>query len=49
VTFNLSSLVTPSTSPVTVYSENRTLGLSGLSFTDSFTPYEARVYIIKLQ
>ena len=48
VTFNLSSLVTPSTSSVTVYSEGRTLGLSGLTFTDSFAPYDAHVYIITL-
>ena len=48
VTFNLSSLVTPSTSSVTVYSEGRTLGLNGLTFTDSFAPYEAHVYIITL-
>ena len=49
VTFNLSSLVTPSTSSVTVYSENRTINLSGLTFTDSFAPYDAHVYIITLQ
>ncbi len=46
VTFNLSSLVTPSTSSVTVYSENRTVSLSGLTFTDSFAPYDTHVYII---
>ncbi|HEV2287825.1 MAG TPA: Ig domain-containing protein [Candidatus Acidoferrales bacterium] len=49
VTFNLASIVTPSNSTVTVYSENRTLNLSGLSFTDSFAPYDAHVYIITLQ
>jgi len=49
VAFNLASLVTPSTPSVTVYSENRTLSLSSLSFTDTFEPYDAHVYIIKLQ
>jgi len=49
VTFNLSSLVTPSTSSVTVYSEGRTLGLNGLTFTDSFAPNDAHVYIVNIQ
>jgi hypothetical protein len=49
VTFNLASVVTPANSTVTVYSESRTLSLNGLSFTDSFAPYDAHVYIITLQ
>lgn len=48
VTFNLSSLVQSSATSVTVYSEGRTLAFSGNTFTDSFAPYEAHVYIITL-
>jgi len=48
VTFNLSSLVQTTATSVTVYSEGRTLSLSGNTFTDSFAPYEAHVYIITL-
>ncbi|MHB8484453.1 MAG: Ig domain-containing protein [Candidatus Acidiferrales bacterium] len=48
VTFNLSSLVQSSASSVTVYSEGRQLAFSGNTFTDSFAPYEAHVYIITL-
>jgi|GEM_PF-2010260 len=48
VTFNLASVV-PTGSTVTVYSENRTVPLNGMSFTDSFNPYEAHVYIITIQ
>ncbi|MHB8754244.1 MAG: Ig domain-containing protein [Candidatus Acidiferrales bacterium] len=48
VTFNLSSLVQSSATSVTVYSEGRTLSFSGNTFTDSFAPYEAHVYIITL-
>jgi hypothetical protein len=47
VAFNLASLVTPSTSSVTDYSENRTLNLNSLRFTDTFEPYDAHAYIIK--
>jgi hypothetical protein len=35
---------TPGT--VTVNAENRTLGASGRSFTDSFGPYQAHVYVV---
>lgn len=48
VTFNLSSLVQSSATSVTVYSEGRKLAFSGNTFTDSFAPYEAHVYIITL-
>ncbi|HEV2314376.1 MAG TPA: putative Ig domain-containing protein [Candidatus Acidoferrales bacterium] len=48
VTFNLSSLVQSSATSVTAYSEGRTLAFSGNTFTDSFAPYEAHVYIITL-
>ena len=48
VTFNLSSLVQSSATSVTVYSEGRQLAFSGNTFTDSFAPYEAHVYIITL-
>jgi len=49
VTFNLSSLVQSTATSVTVYSEGRAVSFSGNTFTDSFAPYEAHVYIIKLQ
>ncbi len=48
VTFNLASVV-PTGSTVTVYSENRTVPLNGMSFTDSFNPFEAHVYIVSIQ
>ena len=48
VTFNLSSLVQSSATSVTVYSEARTLAFSGNTFTDSFAPYEAHVYVVTL-
>lgn len=48
VTFDLSSLVQSSATSVTVYSEGRKLSFSGNTFTDSFAPYEAHVYIITL-
>jgi len=49
VIFNLSSLVQTTAATVTVYSEGRALSFSGNAFTDSFAPYEAHVYVIKIQ
>lgn len=45
VTFNVSSSSPQST--VSVYGENRTLPISGGSFTDNFNGYDVHVYILK--
>ena len=48
VTFTLPSSVSATGSTVQVYSENRTVPLSGNTFTDTFNGYDVHVYIVSL-
>ncbi len=49
VTFTLAPSVTPNGTTVQVYSENRTVPLSGSSFTDNFDAYDVHVYIVSIK
>ncbi len=49
VTFTLPSSVNISGTTVQVYSENRTVPLSGGTFADNFNGYDVHVYIVSLQ
>lgn len=49
LTFTLAPSVTPNGTTVQVYSESRTVALSGSSFTDNFDAYDVHVYIVALK